>query len=211
MTIRRGESWGDVVPRDSSVPVARTDRELCDHFDTGASVVHLDGGDFARAFGVSTHARSLSVGPTPFVTTFVIDAYDVTWTTADGAVCVASCHSVCTHGSWWRGESWWFSAGGYVNGREVLPRSHPNDGIAEVLHVDTRMSVRQRFDARRRLRWGSHLPHPDLRVSRGKSLTWESTEALPLVIDGTKVGRATRVRIDVVPDARRVTVATGVD
>jgi diacylglycerol kinase family enzyme len=207
MTIRRGESWGAKGPRDPAVPVARSDRELHERFCDGATTVHLDGGDFATAFGAFTRARSNSAR----VTTFVVDAYDVTWTSDTGSVAVLTCHSHCIHGSWWRGDSWWFSAGGYVGGREVLPRSHPNDGIAEVLHVDATMSLRQRYDARRRLRWGTHLPHPDLRVSRAASLTWESRSALPLVVDGTKVGRAMKVHIAVVPDACRVTVAAGVE
>lgn len=207
MTIRRGESWGVVGSHDPGLPVARSDREFHRLFGNGASTVHLEGGDLALALGASARASS----PSSRVTSFVVDAYDVTWTSPDGAVAHVSCLSHCVHGSWWRGDSWWFSAGGFVDGREVLPRSHPNDGIAEVLHVGAAMSLRQRYAARRRQRWGTHLPHPDLRVVRGTSLAWESDRALSLVVDDTTIGRAVKVSISVVPDACRVSVATGIE
>jgi hypothetical protein len=114
------------------------------------------------------------------------------------------------HGGWWREESWWFSAGGFVDDREILPRSHPNDGIAEVLQVSASMSLRQRYGARKRLRWGTHLPHPDLAVVRGTSLAWEAKRSMPLVIDAVTVGHAVTVGLVVVPDARRVSIAAAV-
>lgn len=207
MTIRRGDSWGVAGPRDPGTPVATSDRDVNRLFREGATTVQLAGGDLASALGAPAATAESCVR----VTTFVIDTYDVTWTSIDGSVYEASCHSSCIHGSWWRGDSWWFSAGGFVDGREVLPRSHPNDGIADVLHVDASMSLRQRCAARRRLRWGMHLPHPELRVVRGKSLTWETARAKSLVVDGIKVGNALSVTISVVPDAHLVCVAAGVE
>lgn len=218
MTIRRGESWGTVGPRDPATPVVRSDRELHERLRDGVRSVHLNGGDLAHALGAPRHAVTSShastpshtVAPSALVTTFVVDAYDVNWAAPDGTVGRVSCHSHCVHGSWWRGDSWWFSAGGFVDGREVLPRCHPNDGIAEALHVDAAMSLRQRYAARRRLRWGTHLPHPDLRVVRGTSLTWEANRALPLLVDGLLVARAHSVSVSVLPDAYHVSIAMGV-
>ena len=206
MTIRRGDSWGITGPRDGASPVARTDRELHDRFREGAAIVHLEGGDLAKALGASVHAHSASAN----VTIVPIDTYEVTWTSADGSVSSTQCHSHCVHGGWWREESWWFSAGGFVDDREILPRTHPNDGIAEVLHVSASMSLRQRYGARKRLRWGTHLPHPDLAVVRGTSLAWEAKRSMPLVIDAVTVGHAVTVRLVVVPDARRVSIAAAV-
>lgn len=206
MTIRRGASWGTVGPRDPESMVAATDRDVHRLFAGGASIVHIEGGDLAIALGAGSQGESRSGD----VTSFVVDAYELTWLSPDGVVNRMRCHSHCVHGSWWRGCSWWFSAGGFVDGRELLPRSHPNDAIAEVLHVDPAMSLRQRYAARRRLRLGNHLPHPELHVQRGSSLSWESRRALPLVVDGTRVGRATAVTITVVPDACRVSIPTGV-
>lgn len=207
MTIRRGESWGMAGPYDPDTPVAQSDRDVNRLLRQGASIVYLAGGDIACALGVPTR----TAGEYARVTTFVIDAYNLNWTSIDGSVNEMSCYSSCIHGSWWHGDSWWFSAGGFVDGREVLPRSHPNDGIAEVLHVDRSMSLRQRCDARRRLRWGTHLPHPALNIVRGTTLTWGTGRAKSLVVDGTKVGDAVNVTISVVPDAYRVCVAAGVE
>lgn len=205
MTIRRGGSWGRAARRDPLVPEASTDEEMHRMFEAGVSTIVLTGGDLARALGAVMHRPSAISR----MMTFPVDAYDVTWTDHDGAPRGMRCYSHCVHGSWWRGESRWFSSGGFIDGRELLPRSHPNDGLVDVMHISAAMNVRQRVVARRRLRWGSHLPHPDLQVHRATAVTWHVDRPARLIIDGTVVGRAADVTVTVIPDAHEVSIVVG--
>ena len=55
---------------------------------------------------------------------------------------------------------------------------------------------------RRRMRLGSHLPHPALEMQRGSTLRWQSSQGRRRVmIDGRNYGRADAVSVTVRPDA----------
>jgi diacylglycerol kinase family enzyme len=89
---------------------------------------------------------------------------------------------------------------GFWRGRRLAPRAHPNDGRADVVTVDTRMTPRQRLSAWHRMRWGTHLPHPHASVEQHRAIELDGPPR-KLTIDGVRVGVATAVRIRVQPDA----------
>lgn len=95
---------------------------------------------------------------------------------------------------------------------DVAPRGHPNDGRVEVLEVDERMSLRQRWAARRRLPTGAHLPHPMISASSRSQVVLAVPPRSRVEVDGrcwftTGGGQSTEVRIDVHPDAITVWTA----
>lgn len=84
------------------------------------------------------------------------------------------------------------------------PRAHPNDGLLDI--TVGHMPFRQRPAARRRVRTGSHLPHPLLKTVRRAG--WEQVfeRPTPLLVDGQQVALTRRIEVRAVPDALAVIV-----
>jgi len=59
---------------------------------------------------------------------------------------------------------------------------------------------------RARLPHGSHLPHPGIRERRAASVQVELERALPLRLDGERVGKARVLSVRMEPDALVVVV-----
>ena len=86
-------------------------------------------------------------------------------------------------------------------GRRVFQKSHPNDGKIEVLTIERDMKLRQRLLAIMRVRKGSHLPHPHLKIWQTTAEVIHFQRPLPIFIDGVKVTTSDTLRISVIPDA----------
>jgi diacylglycerol kinase family enzyme len=82
---------------------------------------------------------------------------------------------------------------------DVAPRSHPSDGRIEVF--DARLPRGDKLEAARRLRTGSHLPHPNIAVSVVKRWETQLDPGTKVWLDGRCVGAARTLRIVVHPDA----------
>jgi hypothetical protein len=78
---------------------------------------------------------------------------------------------------------------------DVAPRAHPGDGLLDVL--DVRLAFSDRVKARRRLRTGTHVPHPRVAQSRAASAHTEFETPVDVWVDGARVavGRSIRVRV----------------
>jgi diacylglycerol kinase family enzyme len=92
----------------------------------------------------------------------------------------------------------------FVGEWDVAPRSHPNDGRAEVVVVDPTMSVRERVQAWRRLRSGTHAPHPSITARQVTAETVTFGRELAVWVDGVRRGSARSITVAVVPDAAAV-------
>jgi diacylglycerol kinase family enzyme len=121
-----------------------------------------------------------------------------------GPTTVAVAH-VVAHRSWWRGPVAAVMNAQFVGDFDVAPRSHPNDGRADVLQTST-MPLRQRILARRRLKAGVHVPHPLIDERRVARADLRFVRPLYVWIDGVAAGEASTVTIEVVPDAFTVAV-----
>jgi len=107
-------------------------------------------------------------------------------------------------GGWWRGDVLAVMNAEYIGRFDVAPRGHPNDGRVEVLAAGGDLGLRQRFEVRRRLPSGSHLPHPSIRVRPVRAETFEFGRPLRVRVDGVESGSARRIEIRVDPDAATV-------
>jgi len=92
------------------------------------------------------------------------------------------------------------SNSGIVNGRDVFPRAHPNDGFLDVLVIDSEISMRQRLIAWKKSKIGVHLPHPQLHVSRDTQYEWAGHPSR-MVVDGATFHNVNWARLTVVKDA----------
>ena len=206
MTIRPGDPWGREVPRPQGLVTVDGDRALVEAL-AGADrpPVAIESGDLARNLGVTSQSRSATISST--VNEFAIDLLHVRLDeSGDSDEPIVACAHVLAHcpwrrGLWFRGPILAVMNAEFIGEWDVAPRGHPNDGRAEVFEVDASMSVRQRLSARRRLRTGTHVPHPCVSTRSVRAGTWNFARALEVEVDGRSVGRASSLSIRVVPDA----------
>jgi hypothetical protein len=120
----------------------------------------------------------------------------------DGRLHLFVAHCVVRTRTWSRvvavGNAQW------VGTWNVWPKGHPNDGRLEVL--DGALAPRQRWQARRRLASGTHIPHPAIRQQRTAAVTVELDRPLDVRCDGEVVGRGRTLVFRIEPDALRVVV-----
>ena len=101
------------------------------------------------------------------------------------------------------------ASGQYLRGFDLVPRGHPGDGRAEVQVYA--VSRGQRAGVRSRLPQGVHLPHPDITQTSGRRIdvaAGSSSKGRPVgvEVDGVAVPAATRVQVEVVPEAFLIVV-----
>lgn len=191
MTIRRGEPWGSEVERPATVRVAHGDAELAALVaDDPAGDYAVDGGDLHRTVGAPRSAGRRSHR-------LPIDVLDVV---TDRSRHVAVAHVVIRR-HWWRGRVVFVCNVDHVGRWNVAPRAHPNDGRFDVVDVAAAMGPRDRWEARRRLPTGSHVPHPEISVRSATEWSWTDPRGAHVWVDGIDTGRATAVTVRIRSDA----------
>ena len=93
-----------------------------------------------------------------------------------------------------------FLAGGMM----MLPEAEPDDGLFDVLVIGD-VTKRDLLVTLPKSYRGKHLPHPRLEVLRGRVVTVDADEPLPIELDGEQPG-TTPARFEVVPGALRLRV-----
>jgi hypothetical protein len=200
VTIRKGDSWGEIVDPPAGLQTFRSSRELARLLTSSPSSVHgkqfsciLLAKNFQRLLG-----RSKSRGKHDL--RIVVDLLQVEVTAGGVGRQFIAIDTVLLPGSRWSGAVVLITNTGFAQGRRLAPRAHPNDGRMDVLKVDPTMTVRQRLLAVQRTRWGTHLPHPCLSVDQMSDFSW-SGPAGSLHIDGQSIRSVTDVTVRVLPDA----------
>jgi diacylglycerol kinase family enzyme len=99
--------------------------------------------------------------------------------------------------------------GQYLRGHDVVPRGHPGDGRAEIQVYAVPRG--QRAGVRSRLPQGVHLPHPHITQTTGRRIhvvAGPSSKKRPvsLEVDGVPAPIATRVTVEVAPEAFLIVV-----
>lgn len=95
--------------------------------------------------------------------------------------------------------------GAYLGGGlRMCPEADPSDGLFDVLALG-HLTKRDLAFTLPKAYSGSHLPHPKAELLRGRVVTVDAEEPLPLQIDGEQPG-TTPARFEVVPSALRLRV-----
>ena len=89
-------------------------------------------------------------------------------------------------------------------GMKMLPEAEPDDGLFDVLLIGDVTKRDLAFTLPKSYR-GKHLPHPRLEVLRGRVVTVDADEPLPIQLDGEQPG-TTPARFEVVRRAVRLRV-----
>ena len=207
MTIRRGEPWGTAAPLPPGAPIASSNSELrrevtSQRAGIGESgPVGVIGGDLWQVVGAPSggtrRVRSDQAHTAPV---------DLIAVTADGDSRWA-CVGVIARNSWWRGPVVAVMSAELVGQWRVAPAAHPNDGRLHVLETGLNgpsLSLRERMLARRRLRLGTHIPHPSISVRRVADAEYRFERPMALWLDGERVGRCRELSVAVVPDGAEI-------
>jgi hypothetical protein len=209
VTIRKGEDWGTLRAPAAGLRSVHSDAELRDLVAGGRPAgepIGLLGGDLMRTIGGSGDEARLAGGHA--VPHLPVDAVRVV--RDDGAAITAFAHVVARR-PWWRGGWWRGPVTALMNAQfhgvyDVAPRSHPNDAKVDLVAADPAMTFGQRRQARRRMRLGTHVPHPQITVRQLSAGEVDLRSRCALWVDGRRWGSATRLAVEVLPDAAVVCV-----
>lgn len=198
MTIRKGEPWGEPGPLPRHGVVVRSDREARQIVTAARRAgepvppLGLLGGDLCRTLGGTGDEARLRSDD---AMTLPVDLGAVL---LDGRLHWFVAHLVAKR-SWWRGRVVVAMNAQFLGPWDVAPRSHPDDGRLDVLDGD--LPLGQRWQARGRLKHGTHVPHPGIEERRSAALQVELARPTPIELDGEPLGLAQRLSLRVEPDA----------
>ena len=203
MSFARNADWGHAEPLPHGAAVVTTDAELraivtaARRADRALPTVGLLGGDLCRTLGGRGDADRLR---SPEAWTVPVDVGSVL---VDGRHHWFVAHLVARR-SWWRGRVVAVMNAQWLGAWDLAPRSHPGDGLLDVSDGD--LPLGERFKARRRLRTGTHVPHPGIGERRVGAVQLDLDPPLDVWLDGESVGRASALSIRVEPAALSVVV-----
>jgi hypothetical protein len=200
VTVAKGEPWGRPGPLPPDGVEVRSDSEARAVVERArragepVPALGLLGGDLCRTIGGRGDAERLQSSEA------VQLPADLGSVLLDGRQFWFVAHLVARR-SWWRGRVVGLFNAQYVGDWDVAPRAHPDDGQLELLDVSPAMPLRARLAARRRVRLGTHLPHPDIRTEAVAA--WQTTFDPPLDVrlDGVDVGPMRNLAVRLEPDA----------
>lgn len=202
MTIKKGERWGRSVPSPAGLTLAADDAAaravVLGRRQHGQHRVALGlvGGDLARTLG-GGHNRFPGIVVQATVDLLRVDAGEsFTWAVAH----------VVARRRWYRGEVLFATNAQFFGNFDIAPRAHPNDGRVDIVHVAREMSWRARWQARRRARTGTHMPHPQLTSRQVADYTIDFRHPMWIWVDGVKWQRSMHLQVTVEPDALEVYV-----
>lgn len=208
MTIRKNEDFGSSISRPPNLIELHSDREIAhryvqrsgSEFDSSFTVTR---GSIAQALGIDRKITQSADTNSINMTQVTIDLIKIEYRTIANRILT---HELICAGSVLLGRTricntlLIVSNSGIVNGRDVFPRAHPNDGLLDVLVIDQEISLRQRLIAWHKSKIGVHLPHPQLHVSRNTQFEWTGNPSR-MVVDGVIFHRVDWARFSIVKDA----------
>jgi len=92
----------------------------------------------------------------------------------------------------------------FGGGMMIVPEASPDDGLLDVLLIGD-LTKRDLLLTLPKTYRGRHLPHPKAESFRGKTVTVDAPEPLPIELDGEQPG-TTPARFEILPRALRLRV-----
>lgn len=198
MTIEKFQPWGapGALPGNGVLVGSNAElrRVVEEHLRAGSAVppLGLVGGDLCRTVGGRGDVERIRSGE---AMTMPVDLGSVL---VDGRQHWFVAHLIARR-TWWRGRVLAVMNAQWIGPWDVAPKSHPNDGLLDVLDGD--LSLDDRFKVRSRLATGTHVPHPGIAQSRVGALQVEFDRPTSVWLDGERVGHARTLTIGLEADA----------
>ena len=192
--MHRGEDWGtrtsipeDAVTCSSDAAASRTVSEARRARSPMPSLL-LTGGSLFRTLGGVRAQTSAAGAQATLVECNVGEALldgKLRWFIA----------TVTMGRNWLSGDYTIVANAAHLGHWNIAPRAHPGDDRLDL--IEARLTFSQRVLALRRLKTGSHVPHPGISVSQFKSRTFTFGRHIPVTIDGAGNSRHRNVAIRV--------------
>jgi YegS C-terminal NAD kinase beta sandwich-like domain len=203
VTIAKGRPWGAPGALPASGVVVHTDAEARHVVEAarraGSDIPTLGllGGDLCKTLGgLRDEARLRSDDAMTF-------PVDIGRLELDGSSCWFVAHAVA-RGTLWLGRAVAVMNAQWMGEWDLGPKAHPDDALLDI--TDGALPLGDLLKARKRVRLGTHLPHPALHTSRTAALDLAFDRPRTVWLDGERIGRTRRLQVEVEPDALRVVV-----
>jgi hypothetical protein len=203
VTIAKGRAWGAPGPLPPDGVVVGTDAEarrvveLARGSGGPIPTLGLLGGDLCKTLGGLGDQDRLRSDE---AMTFPVDLGRLD---LDGEDHWFVAHAIA-RGPLWLGRAVAVMNAQWLGDWDLGPKAHPDDARLDV--TDGALPLGDLAKARRRVRVGTHLPHPALRTSRVAKVELTFDRPRGIWLDGERVGRTRRLHVEVEPDALRVVV-----
>ncbi len=196
MTISRGAPWGEeAAEAPADLVRAAGDADLA----RLAARATADGHRLVAEVGPGDVLRTLGLGAARPPGERIRYSMDLGWASLDGGPARPFVAHLCAHRPLWRGPFAVVMNCPWRGSWYLGPRAHPNDGLLDVTWTEG-LAARQRLLARRRLPTGTHLPHPDLVVTRTGRWYHSFSRPMPVALDGQAHGAHHELEVWVTPD-----------
>lgn len=202
MTIKRGQDWGQLVERpdrlhifddDSSFGSFLSDNRALDWSSMNFAILKSEA---ARDLGLSgARTDSSQMLRTSF------DLIEVQAQVGDLRITRFLVGQAVLGNGFFRGRTVGVFNVSFHAGRDWAPRAHPNDGKMDVVEFAKDMKFAQRFAAYRKLKTGSHLPHPDISYHQSNQYQFDDLRATRLTVDSLDLGAVKTCTFQVIVDA----------
>ena len=206
MTIEKGKEWGTSIVVPKGVISISRDSDLASQ--SRNTLCQLTAGELWRTLGEPVSRQTgeeATVVPIDALEVSVVEAHHTTVMMAVSNVQIGRLFSLTQLVHQQRFVV--VTNCGLVDDFNVAPRAHPNDGLFDVVAFSPRMSLMQRVLSRQRLRTGTHVPHPDISVTRLSEFEVFRTGAREsLLIDSVPVRDWYSLSIRILPDYWRVII-----
>lgn len=203
MTIRKGHPWGEPGTLGSTGVVVHSDAEA------SAAVTHarrvgaapptlgLVGGDLCATLGGAGdvgHLHGDGARRYPI---------DLGVALIDGVEHCFVAH-VIVRQRFWRGRIVAAMNAQWLGKWDLGPKSHPNDGLLDI--SDAHLGLADKVEAYRRVRTGTHVPHPAIEVVRTRERHLSFARPGRAYVDGVPVGSVKELELSLEPDALTIVI-----
>jgi hypothetical protein len=203
MGAERGQDWGESAHMPPDAVVVRDDGEARAVVSTARREgvdpppIGLLGGDLCRTLGGRGDEERLRSREVTRV------RVDLGSALLDGRQDWFLAHLVVRR-SWLRGRLFAAMNAEWFGSWDLAPRAHPGDGQLDLLDADPRLADRIR--ARRRLRSGTHVPHPAIRIRRVSAAQTSFPRPTPIWLDHQSMAKVSQLSVRIEPGAVEVYV-----
>ena len=211
MSIRPGQEWGSPGRLAPEAPIFSSDRSAAlwlqvvlgpeiggDQQGSGDHELGLIGGDLHRSLGApSRDEAALRAGQG---VRYPLDVGEVRLDGGTPQLFLAHLVAVARPRSGlFEAETVVVMNATHMGSLDLGPRAHPGDGRLDI--TTGVLARRDRRQARRRMRSGTHVPHPDLAQRRVRTTRLELDPRHHVRLDGEEVGTASVLELRCVADA----------